>query len=155
MKILMMGTGAAYQVDEVGVFAPKNKPVAELGAGEVGYITASIKNIADCRVGDTITEERNRTAQALAGFKPSQPVVFCGLFPVEASDYEKLRDSLAKLRLNDASFEYVPETSAALGFGFRCGFLGLLHLEIVQERLEREFDLDLITTAPSVVYRVH
>ncbi|HET9149682.1 MAG TPA: translation elongation factor 4 [Alphaproteobacteria bacterium] len=155
MKILMMGTGAAYQVDEVGVFVPKNKPVAELGAGEVGYITASIKNIADCRVGDTITEERNRTAQALPGFKPSQPVVFCGLFPVEASDYEKLRDSLAKLRLNDASFEYVPETSAALGFGFRCGFLGLLHLEIVQERLEREFDLDLITTAPSVVYRVH
>ena len=155
MKIYMMGAGATYQVDEVGVFAPKAKPCAELGAGEVGYITASIKTIADCRVGDTITEDKNRTAEALPGFKASQPVVFCGLFPVEASDYEKLRESLGKLRLNDASFQYQPETSAALGFGFRCGFLGLLHLEIVQERLEREFDLDLITTAPSVVYKVH
>jgi GTP-binding protein LepA len=155
MKIAMMGTSAAYQVDEVGVFAPKAKPVASLGAGEVGYITASIKTIADCRVGDTITEEKNKTKEPLPGFKASQPVVFCGLFPVEASDYEKLRESLSKLRLNDASFEYMPETSAALGFGFRCGFLGLLHLEIVQERLEREFDLDLITTAPSVVYKIH
>jgi GTP-binding protein LepA len=155
MKILMMGTNAAYQVDDVGVFAPKAKSVTELGAGEVGYITASIKTIADCRVGDTITEEKNRTKEPLPGFKASQPVVFCGLFPVEASDYEKLRESLSKLRLNDASFEYTPETSAALGFGFRCGFLGLLHLEIVQERLEREFDLDLITTAPSVVYKIH
>ncbi|HTI86913.1 MAG TPA: translation elongation factor 4 [Alphaproteobacteria bacterium] len=154
-KIYMMGTGATYQVDDVGVFAPKAQSIGSLGAGEVGYITASIKNIADCRVGDTITDEKVRTAEPLPGFKASQPVVFCGLFPVEASDYEKLRDSLAKLRLNDASFEYVPETSAALGFGFRCGFLGLLHLEIIQERLEREFDLDLITTAPSVVYRVH
>jgi GTP-binding protein LepA len=155
MKIYMMGADATYQVDDVGVFAPKAKPVSELVAGEVGYITASIKTIADCRVGDTITEDRNRTAEALPGFKASQPVVFCGLFPVDASDYEKLRDSLAKLRLNDASFEFMPETSAALGFGFRCGFLGLLHLEIIQERLEREFDLDLITTAPSVVYKVH
>ena len=155
MKIYMMGAGVTYQIDEVGVFAPKAKPVAELGAGEVGYITASIKTIADCRVGDTITEDKNRTAEPLPGFKESQPVVFCGLFPVEASDYEKLRESLGKLRLNDASFQYQPETSAALGFGFRCGFLGLLHLEIVQERLEREFDLDLITTAPSVVYKIH
>jgi GTP-binding protein LepA len=155
MKIYMMGAGVTYQIDEVGVFAPKAKPVAELGAGEVGYITASIKTIADCRVGDTITEDKNRTAEPLPGFKESQPVVFCGLFPVEASDYEKLRESLGKLRLNDASFQYQPETSAALGFGFRCGFLGLLHLEIVQERLEREFDLDLITTAPSVVYHIH
>jgi GTP-binding protein LepA len=155
MKITMMGTNATYQVDDVGVFAPKAKSVSELGAGEVGYITASIKTIADCRVGDTITEEKNRTKEPLPGFKASQPVVFCGLFPVEASDYEKLRESLSKLRLNDASFEYTAETSAALGFGFRCGFLGLLHLEIVQERLEREFDLDLITTAPSVVYKIH
>ncbi|HUC72835.1 MAG TPA: translation elongation factor 4, partial [Stellaceae bacterium] len=119
------------------------------------FITAGIKTVADCRVGDTITEDRRPAAAPLPGFKPVQPVVFCGLFPTDAADYERLRDSLAKLRLNDASFEYEPETSAALGFGFRCGFLGLLHLEIIQERLTREFDLDLIATAPSVVYRVH
>jgi len=155
MKIQMMSTGALHQVEQVGVFTPKRVAIESLGPGEMGFITAQIKNIADTRVGDTITEEKRRTAQALPGFKPSVPVVFCGLFPVEASDYEKLRDSLAKLRLNDASFEFQAETSAALGFGFRCGFLGLLHLEIVQERLEREFDLDLITTAPSVVYRIN
>ena len=155
MKIQMMSTGALNQVEQVGIFTPKREAIESLGPGEMGFITAQIKNIADTRVGDTITEEKRRTLQALPGFKPSVPVVFCGLFPVEASDYEKLRDSLAKLRLNDASFEFQAETSAALGFGFRCGFLGLLHLEIVQERLEREFDLDLITTAPSVVYRIN
>ena len=155
MKIQMMSTGALHQVEQVGIFTPKREAIDSLGPGEMGFITAQIKNIADTRVGDTITEEKRRTTQALPGFKPSVPVVFCGLFPVEASDYEKLRDSLAKLRLNDASFEFQAETSAALGFGFRCGFLGLLHLEIVQERLEREFDLDLITTAPSVVYRIN
>jgi GTP-binding protein LepA len=155
MKLRMMGTGAIHEVDEVGVFTPKPLKVEELGAGSVGFISASIRTIADCRVGDTITEDRRPTATALPGFKPSQPVVFCGLFPVNADDFEKLRESIAKLALNDASFEYQMETSAALGLGFRCGFLGLLHLEIVQERLEREFDLDLVTTAPSVIYKVH
>jgi len=154
-KIRLMATGATHQVERVGVFTPKGVAAPELGPGEIGFITAGIKAVADCRVGDTITEDRRPAAAPLAGFKPVQPVVFCGLFPTDAADYEKLRDSLAKLRLNDASFVYEPETSAALGFGFRCGFLGLLHLEIIQERLSREFDLDLITTAPSVVYRVH
>ena len=154
-KIRLMATGAAHQVERVGVFTPKGVAAPELGPGEIGFITAGIKTVADCRVGDTITEDRRPAAEALPGFKPVQPVVFCGLFPTDAADYERLRDSLAKLRLNDASFVYDPETSTALGFGFRCGFLGLLHLEIVQERLNREFDLDLITTAPSVVYRVH
>jgi GTP-binding protein LepA len=126
-----------------------------LGPGEIGFLTASIKSVADCKVGDTLTEEKRRAAAPLTGFKPSVPVVFCGLFPADAADYVDLRESLAKLALNDASFLYEPESSAALGFGFRCGFLGLLHLEIVQERLEREFDLNLITTAPSVVYKVH
>ena len=134
---------------------PKAPDVLELGPGEVGFITASIKTVADAQVGDTLTEERNLAAEALPGFKPSVPVVFCGLFPIDAADYEDLRDSLAKLRLNDGSFHYEPESSAALGFGFRCGFLGLLHLEIVQERLSREFGLELITTAPSVIYRTH
>jgi len=155
MKIRMMGTGATHLVDVAGVFTPKRHDVAELGPGEVGFITASIKTVADAQVGDTITEERNLAAEPLPGFKPSVPVVFCGLFPIDAADFEDLRDSMAKLRLNDGSFHYEPENSAALGFGFRCGFLGLLHLEIVQERLSREFDLDLITTAPSVVYRIH
>jgi GTP-binding protein LepA len=155
MKIRLMATGAAHQVERVGVFTPKTVPVPALGPGEIGYITAAIKTVADCKIGDTITEDRRPAAEALPGFKPVQPVVFCGLFPTDAADYERLRDSLAKLRLNDASFEYEPETSAALGFGFRCGFLGLLHLEIIQERLEREFNLDLITTAPSVVYHIH
>ncbi len=155
MKIRMMSTGAAYLVENVGIFTPKPVKIDELGPGEIGYFTGAIKEVASTRIGDTITEERRPTAAPLPGFKPSVPVVFCGLFPIDAADYEALRDSLAKLRLNDASFQYEPETSAALGFGFRCGFLGLLHLEIVQERLERHFNLDLITTAPSVVYRIH
>jgi len=155
MRIRMMATGSVHHVERVGIFTPKPEDVAELGPGEVGFITASIKAVADCRIGDTITDDRKPADAALPGFKPSVPVVFCGLFPVDAADYPDLRDSLAKLRLNDASFQYEPETSAALGFGFRCGFLGLLHLEIIQERLTREFDLDLITTAPSVIYRVH
>ncbi|MCC7428158.1 MAG: elongation factor 4 [Alphaproteobacteria bacterium] len=154
-KIRMMATGATHPVEQVGVFRPKMQTVDDLGPGEVGYITAGIKTVADCSVGDTLTEDRNPAAEALPGFKPSIPVVWCGLYPVDADDFERLRESLAKLRLNDASFHYEAETSAALGFGFRCGFLGLLHLEIVQERLSREFDLDLIATAPSVVYRVH
>src|SRR6202040_770356 len=154
-KIRMMATGAVHPIERVGVFTPKGVAVEALGPGEIGFITAGIKTVADCRVGDTITEDRRPAAAALPGFKPVQPVVFCGLFPTDAADYERLRDSLAKLRLNDASFIYDPETSVALGFGFRCGFLGLLHLEIIQERLQREFDLDLITTAPSVVYRVN
>ncbi len=152
--IRMMGTGAKYPVERTGVFTPKMSQVDELGPGEFGFITASIKEVADTRVGDTITEDRRQTAHALPGFKPAQPVVFCGLFPVDAADFEDLRAAVGKLRLNDASFSYEMETSAALGFGFRCGFLGLLHLEIIQERLTREFDLDLIATAPSVVYRM-
>jgi GTP-binding protein LepA len=155
MKIRMMGTGATHFVDKVGAFTPKMVNLPELGPGELGFINASIKSVADCNVGDTITDERRPTAKPLPGFKPSVPVVFCGLFPVDAADYEDLRDSLSKLALNDSSFQYEAESSAALGFGFRCGFLGLLHLEIVQERLEREFDLDLVTTAPSVVYKIH
>jgi GTP-binding protein LepA len=154
-QIKMMSNGATYDVERVGVFTPKAETVTDLGPGEVGFLTAGIKAVADCKIGDTITEERRPAATPLPGFKPSVPVVFCGLFPVDAADFESLRDSLAKLHLNDASFHYEMETSAALGFGFRCGFLGLLHLEIVQERLEREFNLELITTAPSVVYKVH
>ncbi|HKM65511.1 MAG TPA: translation elongation factor 4 [Acidisphaera sp.] len=154
-KIRMMSTGAVHQVEQTGVFSPKMIPVDDLGPGEIGFITAAIKTVADCRIGDTITDDRHPASEPLPGFKPSVPVVWCGLYPVDADDFEKLRESLAKLRLNDASFHYEPETSAALGFGFRCGFLGLLHLEIIQERLTREFDLDLIATAPSVVYRVH
>ena len=154
-RIRMMSTGAVHAVEQVGVFTPKMLPVDDLGPGEIGFITAAIKTVADCKVGDTITDDRVPASEPLPGFKPSIPVVWCGLYPVDADDFEKLRDSLGKLRLNDASFHYDPETSAALGFGFRCGFLGLLHLEIIQERLSREFDLDLIATAPSVVYRVH
>ncbi len=154
-KIRMMATDASYQVDSVGYFTPKMVQIDALYPGEMGFLQAGIKAVADCQVGDTITDERRPAERPLPGFKPNVPVVFCGLFPVDAADFEQLRDSLAKLRLNDASFEYEAETSAALGFGFRCGFLGLLHLEIVQERLEREFNLDLITTAPSVVYRIH
>ncbi|MDW8314254.1 MAG: translation elongation factor 4 [Rhodovarius sp.] len=153
-KIRMMSTGASHVIDQIGVFTPKMQPVDSLGPGEVGYLTAAIKTVADTKVGDTITDDRRPASEPLPGFKPSVPVVWCGLYPVDADDYEKLRDSLAKLRLNDASFHYEPETSAALGFGYRCGFLGLLHLEIVQERLSREFGLDLIATAPSVVYKV-
>ena len=155
MKIRMMAMGSTHFIDQVGVFSPKMTVVDELLPGEMGYITAAIKTVADCNVGDTITEDRNPAAEALAGFKPSIPVVWCGLFPVDADDFEKLRESLGKLRLNDASFHYEAESSAALGFGYRCGFLGLLHLEIIQERLSREFDLDLIATAPSVVYKIH
>jgi len=155
LKIRLMATGAVHSIERVGVFTPKAVQVDALGPGEIGFITAGIKTVADCRVGDTITDDRRPAETPLPGFKPVQPVVFCGLFPTDAADYERLRDSLAKLRLNDASFEYEPETSVALGFGFRCGFLGLLHLEIIEERLEREFGLDLIATAPSVVYRVH
>ncbi|GAA0779924.1 elongation factor 4 [Roseibium denhamense] len=153
-KVKMMGTGAAYDVDRVGVMTPKFMQVEELKAGEIGVITGSIKEVADTRVGDTITLEKKPCAEALPGFKPAQPVVFCGLFPVDANDFEDLRAAMGKLRLNDASFSYEMETSAALGFGFRCGFLGLLHLEIIQERLSREFNLDLIATAPSVVYEM-
>jgi GTP-binding protein LepA len=153
-KIRMMNTGASYQVDGVGYFTPKMVRVEALYPGEIGFLQASIKAVADCEVGDTITDEKRPASLPLPGFKPNVPVVFCGLFPVDAANFEDLRDSLSKLRLNDASFEYEAETSAALGFGFRCGFLGLLHLEIIQERLEREFNLDLITTAPSVVYRI-
>ena len=155
MRIRMMAAGTSYQVDQVGIFTPRPVKVEELTAGEIGYLTASIKTVADTNVGDTITDDRKPTAEPLPGFKPSIPVVFCGLFPVDANDFEDLRDSLQKLHLNDASFHFEPETSAALGLGYRCGFLGLLHLEIIQERLEREFDLDLITTAPSVIYRIH
>ncbi len=153
-RIKMMATDAHYEVDRIGVFTPKMKDVAELGPGEVGFITAQIKQVADTRVGDTITDEKKPCAEALPGFKPAQPVVFCGLFPVDAADFDDLRAAMGKLRLNDASFSFEMESSAALGFGFRCGFLGLLHLEIIQERLEREFNLDLIATAPSVVYQI-
>jgi len=155
MKVRMMATGAVHQVERVGYFTPKTKMVDRLGPGEMGFITAAIKTVADTSVGDTITEEKCPAEIPLPGFKPSVPVVFCGLFPTDSGQYDDLRDSLEKLHLNDASFHYEPESSAALGLGFRCGFLGLLHLEIVQERLEREFDLDLITTAPSVIYRTH
>jgi GTP-binding protein LepA len=155
MKIRMMSNKTAHVADRIGVFTPKGVLVEALGPGEIGFLTASIKEVADTSVGDTITEERRPAAAPLPGFKPSIPVVFCGLFPIDAANFPELRESLAKLRLNDASFQFEPETSAALGFGFRCGFLGLLHLEIIQERLEREFNLDLITTAPSVIYRVH
>jgi GTP-binding protein LepA len=153
-RVRMMSTGAVHSIEQVGVFSPKMAPTDDLGPGEMGFITAAIKTVADCNVGDTITDDRTPAAEPLPGFKPSIPVVWCGLYPVDADDFEKLRESLAKLRLNDASFHYEAETSAALGFGFRCGFLGLLHLEIIQERLSREFDLDLIATAPSVVYHV-
>ena len=155
-KIKMMKTNATYELDRVGVFRPgKLVDVGELGPGEVGFFTASIKTVADCSVGDTVTDDRKPADAPLPGFREVQPVVFCGLFPVDAADFEDLRAAMGKLRLNDASFSYEMETSAALGFGFRCGFLGLLHLEIIQERLSREFDLDLIATAPSVVYEIH
>jgi GTP-binding protein LepA len=154
-QIRFMQAGTTHLVDRVGCFRPKIEQLSELGPGEIGFITAQIKEVAETRVGDTITDAKRPAAEPLPGFKTVQPVVFCGLFPVDANDFEKLRDSLYKLRLNDASFSFEMESSAALGFGFRCGFLGLLHLEIIQERLTREYDLDLITTAPSVVYEVH
>ncbi|KAF0184458.1 MAG: GTP-binding protein LepA [Caulobacteraceae bacterium] len=155
MRIKMMQTDSTYGVDKVGVFRPKPQDVDDLGPGEIGFLIANIKEVADARVGDTITLEKGGVTTALSGFKPAQPVVFCGLFPTDAANFEDLRAAMGRLRLNDASFSYEMETSAALGFGFRCGFLGLLHLEIIQERLTREFNLDLIATAPSVVYRVH
>ncbi len=154
-RIKLMSTDSAYGIERVGIFRPKQEMLNELGPGEVGFFTAGIKQVADTRVGDTVTDERNPTPEALPGFKPAQPVVFCGLFPVDAADFQDLREAMAKLRLNDASFSFETESSAALGFGFRCGFLGLLHLEIITERLEREFNLDLITTAPSVIYHLH
>jgi GTP-binding protein LepA len=154
-RVRMMKTGGTYQIDRLGVFKPAMQDIDELGPGEIGFLTAQIKLVRDTRVGDTITHERKPCAQALPGFKPSIPVVFCGLFPVDANDFEDLRDAMEKLALNDASFTFEMETSAALGFGFRCGFLGLLHLEVIRDRLEREYDIDLITTAPSVIYHVH
>jgi GTP-binding protein LepA len=154
MKIRLMAKGQEYEVEQVGVFSPKPTAVDELGVGEVGFVFAGIKNVGDAQIGDTITEAARPTSEPFPGFKESKPMVFAGLYPVEGSEYPELRDALEKLRLNDASFFFEPETSAALGFGFRCGFLGLLHMEIVQERLEREFDMDLVTTAPGVLYRV-
>jgi GTP-binding protein LepA len=154
-RIRMMGTNAAYDVERVGFFTPKMQQIDELGPGEIGFITAAIKEVADTRVGDTITDDRKPVTEMVPGFKPAIQVVFCGLFPVDADDFESLRAAMGKLRLNDASFSFEMETSAALGFGFRCGFLGLLHLEIIQERLSREFDLNLIATAPSVIYKMH
>jgi GTP-binding protein LepA len=153
-KIHMMNTGATYPVDRIGVFRPQMEPIEELGPGEMGYLTASIKQVRDTAVGDTITHDKPRCAEALPGFAPSQPVVFCGLFPVDNAEFEDLREAISKLSLNDASFSHEMETSAALGFGFRCGFLGLLHLEVIRDRLEREYDIDLITTAPSVIYHI-
>jgi GTP-binding protein LepA len=150
-----MSAGTIHQIERVGIFRPKQEMLAELGPGEVGFFTAAIKQVADTRVGDTIVDEKNTAATPLPGFKPAQPVVFCGLFPADAAQFEDLREAMARLRLNDASFSYETESSAALGFGFRCGFLGLLHLEIITERLEREFNLDLITTAPSVIYHIY
>src|SRR5690606_160192 len=154
LQVKFMQGGTEHLIDRVGCFTPKRVELPELGPGEIGFITAQIKEVEQARVGDTITTAKHGAAQALPGYKDVQPVVFCGLFPVDAADFEKLRESIAKLRLNDASFSFEMESSAALGFGFRCGFLGLLHLEIIQERLSREYDLDLITTAPSVVYRL-
>ena len=154
-KIKMLGTNSSYTIDEVGIFTPKKVPLKAIQAGEIGYIIAGIKNVSDTQIGDTITDFQKPCKDALKGFRPSQPSVFCGLFPTDSGDFEDLRDSIEKLSLNDSSFQYETENSAALGFGFRCGFLGLLHLEIVRERIEREFNIDLITTAPSVIYKIH
>ncbi len=154
-KIKMLGTNSSYTIDEVGIFTPKKVPLKTIQAGEIGYIIAGIKNVSDTQIGDTITDFQKPCKDALKGFRPSQPSVFCGLFPTDSGDFEDLRDSIEKLSLNDSSFQYETENSAALGFGFRCGFLGLLHLEIVRERIEREFNIDLITTAPSVIYKIH
>ena len=154
-KIKMLGTNSAYTIDEVGIFTPKKVPLKTIQAGEIGYIIAGIKNVSDTQIGDTITDFQKPCSEALRGFRPSQPSVFCGLFPTDSGDFEDLRDSIEKLSLNDSSFQFETENSAALGFGFRCGFLGLLHLEIVRERIEREFNIDLITTAPSVIYKIH
>ena len=154
-KIKMMGTNSTYEIDDIGVFTPKKVPVNKLGPGELGYIIAGIKTVSDTQIGDTITDDKKPCKEMLKGFRPSQPSVFCGLFPVDSGEFEDLRESIEKLSLNDSSFQHETENSAALGFGFRCGFLGLLHLEIVRERIEREFDIDLITTAPSVIYKIY
>ncbi|MBT4646440.1 MAG: elongation factor 4, partial [Pelagibacteraceae bacterium] len=154
-KIRFMAADVTHTIDRVGVFSPKITEVDVLGPGEIGFINSGIKNVSDCKVGDTITEEKNPTNEALPGFKPSQPVVFCGMFPVDSDEYEHLRDSMVKLSLNDSSFSYEPEVSPALGYGFRCGFLGLLHLEIIRDRFDLEFNLELVTTAPSVVYKIN
>ena len=154
-KIRFMAAGATHTIDRVGIFSPKPTEVETLGPGEIGFINSGIKSVSDCKVGDTITEEKNPTSEPLPGFKPSQPVVFCGMFPVDSDDYEHLRDSMVKLALNDSSFSYEPEVSPALGYGFRCGFLGLLHLEIIRDRFDLEFNLELVTTAPSVVYKIN
>jgi GTP-binding protein LepA len=153
-RVLFMSNGKFYEVQQVGVFSPDMRPVEELSAGQVGYLTASIKRVADAKIGETITDALRPTAEPCPGYRDAKPMVFAGLYPIEDTDYEGLRDALEKLRLNDSAFNYEPETSLALGYGFRCGFLGMLHLEIVQERLEREFNLSLIVTAPSVRYRV-
>tara|TARA_Y100000590_G_scaffold459148_1_gene615514 strand:+ start:9210 stop:11012 length:1803 start_codon:yes stop_codon:yes gene_type:complete len=153
-KIRLMATDATYTIDRVGIFSPKPNEVEDLGPGEIGFINAGIKSVSDCRIGDTITDEKKPTSNPLSGFKPSQPVVFCGMFPVDSDNYEHMRDSMEKLSLNDSSFSYEPEVSPALGYGFRCGFLGLLHLEIIRDRFEREFNLELVTTAPSVIYKI-
>ncbi len=154
-KIRFMAAGATHTIDRVGIFSPKPIEVDTLGPGEIGFINSGIKSVSDCKVGDTITEEKNPTTEPLPGFKPSQPVVFCGMFPVDSDEYEHLRDSMVKLALNDSSFSYEPEVSPALGYGFRCGFLGLLHLEIIRDRFNLEFNLELVTTAPSVVYKIN
>ena len=154
-KIRFMAAGVTHTIDRVGIFSPKITEVEYLGPGEIGFINSGIKSVSDCKVGDTITDEKNPTSEALPGFKPSQPVVFCGMFPVDSDEYEHMRDSMVKLALNDSSFSYEPEVSPALGYGFRCGFLGLLHLEIIRDRFDLEFNLDLVTTAPSVVYKVN
>ncbi|MDB3905806.1 translation elongation factor 4 [Alphaproteobacteria bacterium] len=154
-KIRFMAAGATHTIDRVGIFSPKPTEVDTLGPGEIGFINSGIKSVSDCKVGDTITEEKNPTTEPLPGFKPSQPVVFCGMFPIDSDDYEHLRDSMVKLALNDSSFSYEPEVSPALGYGFRCGFLGLLHLEIIRDRFDLEFNLELVTTAPSVVYKIN
>jgi len=153
-RVRLMNTGGTYDIEDMGVFSPKPTARDELSVGEVGFMIANIKKISDCQIGDTVTEERNPTQAPFPGFREAKPMVFAGLYPTDAAQYENLRDAMEKLRLNDSAFSYEPETSGALGFGFRCGFLGLLHMEIVQERLEREFDLDLVTTAPGVSYRV-
>ena len=154
-KIRFMATGATHTIDRVGIFTPKLTEIESLGPGEIGFINSGIKSVADCKIGDTITEEKNLTTFPLPGFKPSQPVVFCGMFPVDSDDYEHLKDSMVKLSLNDSSFSYEHEVSPALGYGFRCGFLGLLHLEIIRDRFELEFNLELVTSAPSVVYKIN
>src|SRR5690606_116696 len=153
-KIKMMATGKEFEVNEVGVFTPKQLPLKELGVGDVGYLTASIKNVGDTRVGDTITFANNPASEPLPGYRRLNPMVYCGLYPVDSNKYNDLREALERLELNDSALQYEAETSQALGFGFRCGFLGLLHMEIIQERIEREFKIDLITTAPSVIYEV-